>query len=227
MQERSWFDMKAFLEKFEERLAMNRLAFDTVKKTYAPGMSEQAIKEKILAAWGKPEPEFSGDICADSRIEGDATGYIPQAGDALILDLQPGWEDCWCDTTRTFLIGPPDEKRKRAYEAVLFALGEMEKVLATHPKACDLYFAMQKALEKYGLTCPHHAGHAVGREKFLRPQLIAENDAPLKAGMIIALEPGVYFEGEFGIRVENNYLLTEDGIKELFQYPKDIDYFIL
>jgi Xaa-Pro aminopeptidase len=219
--------MEKFLEKFETRLAMNRTAFDAVKKGYARGMSEQAIKGLLLGAWSKPTMEFSGDICADSRIEGDATDYIPQKGDCLILDLQPGWEDCWCDTTRTFFIGAPDEKRRKAYEAVLYALSEMEKVLATHPKACDLYFAMQTALEKYGFSCPHHAGHAVGSEKFLQPQLIAENTTPLEAGMIIALEPGVYFEGEFGIRFENNYLLTQEGIQELFQYPKDINHFIL
>lgn len=219
--------MEGFLKEFEQRLAMNRATFDAVKKGYTPHMSEQGIKDLILHAWSKPEMEFSGDICADSRIEGDATAYVPKEGDALILDLQPGWSGCYCDTTRTFFMGHPDEKRKTAYEAVLYALAEMEKVLATHPKACDVYFAMQKALEKYGFSCPHHAGHAVGTEKFLQPQLIAENKAPLTPGMIIAMEPGVYFEGEFGIRVENNYLLTEDGIKELFQYPKDINYFIL
>lgn len=219
--------MKDFLEKFEQRLAMNRAAFDAAKAGFALGMSEQEIKQTILAAWAKPEMEFSGDICADSRIEGDATDYVPQKGDALILDLQPGWEGCYCDTTRTFFIGPPDEKRQKAYEAVLYALGEMEKALATHPRACDIYFAMQEALQKYGLSCPHHAGHAVGKEKFLQPQLIAENETPLTPGMIIAMEPGVYFEGEFGIRFENNYLLTEEGIQELFQYPKDINDFIL
>ena len=106
-------------------------------------------------------------------------------------------------------------------------MSEMEKVLATHPKACDIYFAMQEALSKHGLSCPHHAGHALGKEKFLQPQLIEECTDQLKPGMIIALEPGVYFDGEFGIRVENNYLLTEDGIKELFNYPKNIEHFIL
>ncbi len=219
--------MKQFLKEFETRLAMNRAAFDAVRAGYAPGMSEQAIKGLILAAWAKPEMEFSGDVCADGRIEGDATGYIPKEGDCLILDLQPGWEGCWCDTTRAFFIGPPDEKRQKAYAAILDALKAMEACLATHPKACDLYFAMQTALEKYGLSCPHHAGHAVGTEKFLQPQLIAENTARLTPGMIIALEPGVYFEGEFGIRVENNYLLTEDGIQELFNYPLDIESFII
>lgn len=219
--------MKSFLKDFELRLAMNRAAFDATKSHYLQGMSEQQIKEIILNAWQKPDMEFSGDVCADSRIDGDASAYVPKAGDALILDLQPGWDHCYADTTRTFFIGAPSERQRKAYGAVLNALQEMEQVLATHPRACDVYFAMQKALEKEGLCCPHHAGHAVGREKFLQPQLIAENTARLTPGMIIALEPGVYFEGAFGIRVENNYLLTEEGIEELFHYPLEIEKFII
>lgn len=219
--------MDPFLQAFEQRLAFNRAAFDAAKAHFHLGMSEQAIKETILAAWGHPEWEFSGDVCADGRIDGDATGYLPQRGDALILDLQPGWADCYADTTRTFFIGEPTQKQKEAYEAVLSALKAMEQCLATHPRACDVYAAMQEALQKQNLSCPHHAGHAVGKEKFLQPQLVEENKEPLRPGMIIALEPGVYFEGEFGIRVENNYLLTEDGIEELFHYPLNIENFIL
>ena len=219
--------MDVFMRRFEQRLAMNRCAFDAVKEKYRPGMDERDVKSLILDAWNKPDMPFSGDIAADSRIEGDATDYVLKRGDALILDLQPGWDSCYADTTRTFFVGAPDTKRATAFEAVLYALSEMEALLATHPKACDLYFAMQTALEKYGYSCPHHAGHALGAEKFLQPQLVEECTAQLTPGMIIALEPGVYVEGEFGIRIENNYLLTETGIEELFHYPKDIDYFIL
>lgn len=219
--------MEQFLKDFELRLAMNRAAFDAAKEQFRQGMSEQQIKEIILEAWQKPDMEFSGDVCADSRIDGDASAYIPKAGDALILDLQPGWTDCFADTTRTFFVGAPSERQRKAYEAVLNALKKMEQVLATHPRACDIYFAMQEALEKEGLSCPHHAGHAVGKEKLLEPRLVAECTEQLKPGMIIAMEPGVYFEGEFGIRVENNYLLTEDGIKELFNYPLEIEKFII
>ena len=219
--------MKQFLKEFEKRLAMNRAAFDAAKQGFSLGMTEQQIKQKILDRWAKPEMEFSGDVCADSRIDGDATDYVLKQGDALILDLQPGWADCYCDTTRTFFVGNPSAEQKKAYAAVCKALKTMEQVLATHPRACDVYFAMQDALQAEGYHCPHHAGHAVGKEKFLQPQLVAENETPLEPGMIIAMEPGVYFENEFGIRVENNYLLTEDGIQELFNYPLEMEKFII
>lgn len=215
------------VDAFKKRLEFNRIAFDTVKKNFSLGMSEKQIKEQILAAWDCAQMEFSGDVCAEGRIEGDATDYVLKQGDTLVLDLQPGWEDCYCDTTRTFFIGAPSEEQQKAYAAVCRALRTMEQVLATHPRACDVYFAMQETLAEEGYSCPHHAGHAVGKEKFLQPQLVAKNTAQLEQGMIIAMEPGVYFDGKFGIRIENNYLLTEDGIQELFNYPLELKCFVI
>ena len=225
--------MKDFLNEFEKRLNLNRLAFDDVIKKYKAGMSEADIKKIIIDAFNENEKtpfEFSGDIVAglrSSEIEGDATDYVLKKGDTLILDLQPGFDNCYADTTRTFFVGEISDKQRKAYEAVLSALSAMEKVLLTKPRACDVYRAMQQELSKFNLSCPHHAGHAVGKEKLLEPRLIEECTEPIVEGMIIALEPGVYFENEFGIRVENNYLITKDGIKELFNYPLEIEKFII
>ena len=93
--------------------------------------------------------------------------------------------------------------------------------------ACKIYEKMQGVLAKYGYSCPHHAGHAVGPEKLLEPRLIPQCDTQLEKDMLIALEPGVYVPGCFGIRIENNYRITQTGCEELFQYPLDIEYFIL
>lgn len=214
------------MNRFEQRLMLNRRAFDTVKRNFILGMSERDIKNQILAAWSKPEMPFSGDIAADGRIEGDATDYVLKRGDTLILDLQPGYGGCFADTTRTFFVGEPTTDQRDAYAAVRFALNSMEKMLSSRPKASEVYFAMQDALGKFGFSCPHHAGHALGTEKLLEPRLIPECDTPLENGMIIALEPGVYL-GDWGIRLENNYLIEGNGVRELFGYSLDIQDFII
>lgn len=225
--------MKNFLDEFDKRLNLNRLAFDTVIKEYRSGMSEADIKDIIIKAFHKNEKtpfEFSGDVVSGKRsseIEGEATEYILKEGDSLILDIQPGFNGCYADTTRTFFVGKISDKQRKAYEAVLSALGAMEKALSQKKRACDVYRAMQEELSKFNLSCPHHAGHTVGKEKLLEPRLIEDCKEPIVEGMIIALEPGVYFENEFGIRIENNYLITKDGIKELFNYPLEIEKFII
>ncbi len=214
------------MKRFMKCIEKNRVAFDTVRACFERGMSEKDIKARITSAWGVPADRQIGDIAADGRIDGEATDYVLQDGDCLIVDLQPDETGCFCDTTRTFFVGEPTDKQKHAYEAVLFALSEMEKCLATHPKACEVHAAMQTALAKYGYACPHHAGHRVGAEKMMQPQLLPEKDTFLTVGDIVALEPGVYADG-VAIRVENNYILTEDGIENLFIYPTEIKKFTI
>ena len=60
-------------------------------------------------------------------------------------------------------------------------------------------------------TFPHHGGHAVGVTSFEDPHLIPADGSLLDEGMVIAIEPGVYFAGRFGVREEDNYLVTSAG----------------
>lgn len=221
------------LRVFRQRLRLNCIAFDTVRRTAAPGVTEEEIQREIEAAWRNAEPQkfpLSGDIVGGERsgaIEGAATGRTLRAGDTLIVDLQPGFDRCYADTTRTFFIGKPTDEMRTAYAAVLDALEQMRRLLRPGIPACMLYDRMQSVLAAYGEFCPHHAGHAVGEEKLLAPRLVAQCTTPLQEGMLIALEPGIYREGRFGIRVENNYRITKDGSEELFRYPLNIEHFTL
>lgn len=216
----------------EDRLRLNRSVFDAVRKGYRRGMSEADIKKIITDCWAESGKsiEFSGDVVAGVRsgeIEGDATDYVLKEGDALILDLQPGWDGFWCDTTRVFFVGEPTEKQRFVYEAVAKTLSRLESMLKPGVRACDIHAAMQESFAQFGLSCPHHAGHATGTEKVKHPCFVGECTDCLEEGMYVALEPGVYFEGEFGIRLENNYLITENGFRELFNYTLDINNFII
>ena len=216
----------------QERLSLNRAAFDAVRQGYRPGMTEKDIKNIICEAWAKGSDrdiEFSGDVIAGVRtaaIEGDATDYVLQEGDALLLDLQPGWDHFWCDTTRTFFVGKASDEQRRVFGAITHTISAIETILRPGTRACEIYRKMQETLAVYGFSCPHHAGHATGHEKVAFPTFVEECDAPLEKGMYIALEPGVYLE-DFGIRLENNYLITENGFEKLFDYTLDINNFII
>ena len=74
---------------------------------------------------------------------------------------------------------------------------------------------------------PHHAGHQFGVEPVMQPQFLPEKRALLKKDMLVTLEPGLYFENRFGIRVEDNYIITETGFVNLFDYTLKIEDFIL
>ncbi len=217
---------------FREKLALNSAAFDAVRENVREGWTENEVKALIRKVWdekaGRCVP-WSGDIVSGERsgtIDGDATDRVLRRGDALILDLQPGFDSCFADTTRTFFIGEVSEEAKIAYDAVIYALRETEKTVRTGISACEIYERMQYLLRSRGYTCPHHAGHAVGEKKLMEPEFLPDRKETLEAGMTVALEPGIY-TAEFGIRVENNYLVTGDGAENLFRYPTDIEKFIL
>ena len=86
---------------------------------------------------------------------------------------------------------------------------------------------MVAALEArgFGGRMPHHGGHLVGPAPYLKPAFEDGCDDAVEAGGVCTLEPGVYFEGEWGMRVENDYLVTASGVENLFDYPREIDYF--
>ena len=208
-------------EKILKALTFNTLAYDSVKARFERGMSEMDIKEIILSACADAD-DFSGDIVGGlrtSQIEGDATDYILKDGDCLILDLQFKSEGVWSDTTRTFFIGEPSEGVKKAYDLCILAKKAGENVLKSGVSADAVYNAVRKAFSPFEGNFPHHAGHLFGLERVMQPQFLPERNEQLWVNDFVTLEPGIYFEDRFGIRVEDNYMITENGIQKLFDYP--------
>ena len=66
-----------------------------------------------------------------------------------------------------------------------------------------------------------------GPAPYLKPAFEDGCDGVVEAGDICTLEPGVYLPGEWGMRVENDYLVTEDGVENLFDFPRELDYFVI
>lgn len=121
------------------------------------------------------------------------------------------------DITRTIALGALTDKMKEYYTAVL--RGHLDLAMAKFKAGttgCDLDYLARKALQEIGLDYNHGTGHGVGHVLSVHegPQRISKlpNKYKLEPGMITSDEPGVYIEGEFGIRIENEILCKEaDG----------------
>ena len=93
-------------------------------------------------------------------------------------------------------------------------------------KCSDIYDFLQREIaSEYAFT--HHAGHLIGDEPLIKPQFLPDSAGCLKSGMMVTLEPGIYVPDKFGIRIENNYLITDNGFERLFDYTQDINDFII
>ena len=123
----------------------------------------------------------------------------------------------------------PTERQQEAYAAVLACQDVGVANVRAGVVASSVRLPMMDVLASrgFGGRMPHHGGHLVGPAPYMKPAFEDGCDERLEAGDICTLEPGVYIEGEWGMRVENDYLVTEDGLENLFDYPRDMEYFVI
>lgn len=223
------------IECINKTLTLNSLAYDRIRLKAKQGMTEIELYNEISGALnlGAQIPVgFIADLVSGQRsseVSGLPTMRQFKRQDAIIVDLLPQWNGYYCDTTRTFFIGSTTEEQRNVYKVLHRALQEGVAALKPGIKAEDVYFKVAGAIEDggYGKYFPHHAGHGVGMGYFEPPYFIQNSPMELKEGMVVTLEPGIYLPGEFGIRIENNYLITSEGCICLFEYPLGIDDFII
>lgn len=159
---------------------------------------------------------------ADPHHTGDGT--VLKEGDSVIFDIFTPIHRYWCDMTRTVFYKSVSEKQRRVYELVRRAneaaiAGVRPGVLLSEldRTARDLI-----AAGGYGPYFTHRLGHGCGIECHEPPDVSGASHTPLEPGMVFSIEPGIYLPGEFGVRIEDLVLVTEDGCQVLNAYPKDL-----
>lgn len=201
-------------------------AQDAVGAGVGEGVSELALftraHAKAQLAAGEPV-EFMADVLsgpASAEVSGPAgvAGLRrPNRGEPVLADILVRARGYWGDTCRTHVRGanPEIEGRLAQLRSVLD-----DSVAALRPgvQASEVYADMASRLHEAfagSVPLPHHGGHGLGLEPVSSPNLSPRDHTPLEAGMILAVEPGAYFPARFGMRLENEYLVTPVGGVEL------------
>lgn len=222
--------------KVERALEANRAAYDALRGTLRAGMTERdayaLVREAVDRVCGGEPHAFIGDFVGGARsgsIEGAATDYVFREGDAFILDLSVRRGDAWSDTCRTFFFGEPGPRLRRAYDAVMECLARCERNVRAGVRCEDVKKDAEAFLASigYGGRMPHHVGHLVGPKPYMKPAFELGDASTLECASVCTFEPGLYFEGEFGIRVENDYFVAESGLVNLFGYTAGMEDFIV
>ena len=169
---------------------------------------------------------------------GHEEGFGPIAPDEpVLLDLFPRdtASGCFADMTRTFVVGSSSEElatyQRLCREALDSALAAIRPGVAgseLHRMVCELFhehgFPTQLSKEPGSVLEDgffHSLGHGVGLDVHERPSL-GRGGAPLVAGDVVAVEPGLYRAGYGGVRLEDLVLVTEDGAENLTDFPYDL-----
>ena len=191
-------EVAAYLEYCMRRLGADGLAFETI-------------------AAGGPNSAKPHAVPGDRPL---------RQGDFFTMDYGAYWGGYCSDMTRTVAVGEPTEEMRRVYDTVLAAqlLGIEKAVVGASCRAVDA--AARELIYNAGYEgCfGHSLGHSVGIEIHempgFSPSIAPETTA--KEGMVITVEPGIYLEGRFGVRIEDMVWLAPDGTKDLTNSPKEL-----
>ena len=199
------------------------------------GRTEHDVAAEIrdrLVAEGHDAAEFaivaSGPNSASPHHE--ASDRVIRPGEPIVLDIGGPLGGYGSDITRTIWVtggddaaGPHDEFRG-IFELVRDA--QSEATAAARPGvAAERVDAVARgiiAAGGYGPQFIHRTGHGIGLEGHEEPYLVAGSSDVLRPGMAFSIEPGIYLEGRYGVRLEDIVVCTEDGPVALNRAPLDL-----
>jgi len=206
----------------------------------AVGITEEAFAARIdwrIKSSGFERCSFETIVASgtnSARPHAHAGDRVMQAGDLVVLDFGGVYGGYCVDLTRTVALGQPDAEMTRVYGAVLEA--QKAAIAAVKPgvRAGDIDAAARRALGRHKLaeTFGHSTGHGLGVEIHETPRIgprrEATGDAPappddvIEPGMVFTIEPGAYLPGWGGVRIEDDVLVTSDGVEVLTNVPTSL-----
>ena len=196
--------------------------------TSITGLTEWQVRERLMglvAARGL-EPTFCnvGSGPNGASPHQTASDRVIGPGDAVVCDWGGRLQGYHSDVTRTAHVGEPSAEFTRAYEAVLAANQAALEAVRPGVACQEIDRAARRVLTEagYGEAFIHRTGHGLGLSLHEEPYLVEGNTLPLAAGMVFSDEPGVYFPGKFGIRIEDTVVCTPEGGRRLNEATREL-----
>ncbi|WP_102145069.1 M24 family metallopeptidase [Mycobacterium hubeiense] len=201
-----------------------------VPEFLVPGRTEADVAADIaeaIVAEGHSEVAFiivgSGPHGADPHHE--CSDRELRAGDIVVVDIggayEPGYHS---DSTRTYSIGEPDLQVAHRYSVLQRAQRAAVEAVRPGVTAAQVDAAARDVLAAEGLADAfvHRTGHGIGLSVHEEPYIVAGNDLPLEEGMAFSIEPGIYFPGRWGARIEDIVIVTADGALPVNNRPHEL-----
>ena len=194
------------------------------------GVTEKEVSDKMLAIYkdlGADGFSFTpivafGANAANPHHETDDT--VIKEGDCIIFDVGCIKDGYCSDMTRTFFYKSVSDHARQVYELVRRANEAAEALISPDVPLCKLDRAARDVIAGagYGPYFNHRLGHFSGRSEHEYGDVSEKSDLIAAPGMCFSIEPGIYLEGEVGVRIEDLALVTPEGVKLLNTYPKEL-----
>lgn len=216
--------------KSSHEIALMRLAckatlsvYEAVFKSLQEGMTDLDIRGLVRSAYGKVG--FEGDVdvsiaANSSSPHGSTEAQRAREGSIIMLDDGCLVEGYASDITRTFVLGNPTDKMKQVFDIVHRAQSAARQTARPGVPCENVDAAARKVISDAGYGpdykfFTHRVGHGMGMDGHEWPYLVRGNKTLLEPNLVFSDEPGIYIPGEFGIRLEDDMHITENGAELL------------
>jgi Xaa-Pro aminopeptidase len=203
-------------------------AFQSVLGFLQPGLTEAQVadflSEKMAGMGGKPTFAIvaAGPGAAEPHHESSTEGIL-QNGQVIIMDFGCTVHGYHSDITRTVALGDPGPLAQEVYALVLGAHHAARAAIAPGVPYQEVDRAARAVIAGggYAKEFCHRTGHGIGLNIHESPNVVEGETRPLLPGACFSVEPGIYLEGQFGVRIENIVAVTEDGHRSFNADPPD------
>lgn len=215
----------AELASLKKAAAIADKAFPIVLEQLKPGVTEATMTEALASTMSKLGgiPTFAvvaaGRNGAEPHHNSDDT--IIEDGDVVVMDFGCRVNGYHSDITRTVCCGKASDDAKRVYQTVHSAHMKAREAIRPNTPATDVDRAARGVISEagYGEYFIHRTGHGIGLRIHEEPFIIEGNGHLLRPYECFSIEPGIYFQGKFGIRIENIVAVTPEGYESLNEDP--------
>jgi len=215
-------------------------AHQILQEEVAPGKTEWDIATKatitasqeLLSEMPPPSPSmlpafagFRGQIGPNSGLPHATFKNLKVSkGDVLVTGASADIYHYFSELERTMIVGKPSEKQRRYFKAMLDAQDAAIAAIKPEVTCAEIDKASFSSFKENGFShlVWHHTGHSIGLEAHEQPFLDRGLNTPLRPGMVLTVEPGIYERGFGGFRHSDTVLVTETGVEMLTNYPKDL-----
>ncbi|MDX1963609.1 MAG: Xaa-Pro peptidase family protein [Pirellulales bacterium] len=214
------------LARLKHAIAATGAMYLRAREIVHPGVNELEVFNELQAAAVRACGEMltgTGNDYASGQHGGPPRDRAIQAGELYILDLGPAYRGYFADNARVIAVGgSPTTRQTAAWQTVADVFPLIESAVKPGVRAREIYRRAQHHIAQFpGGVWRSHLGHGIGLFPHEAPHLNPNWDDTFQAGEVIAVEPAVYADEELrqGIRLENNYLVTEQGVELLSDFP--------
>ena len=206
----------------------HRAMYRKAREIVRPGINELQVYWQLHAAAVeelRESPTYFGQDFQCGTPGGPPRDREAEDGELYILDLGIGYRGYFADTSRTFCVGKqPTDSQQRAWEAIMPVFEFVESTVKPGASCRQVY---DQVLQMLSPSQPwsffHHLGHGLGLNAHEAPFLNPNWDDVFEAGNVFTVEPGLYHqELRGGIRLEQNYLVTDSGVERLTDFPLEL-----